>query len=570
MPTFTPTQLIDWLAKNLFLSNSQVDELRAVMATFPDSLALARELLRRDWLTAFQVNQIMRGEHEQLKLDDYQLRERIGEGAMGQVYKAWSVRMRCVVAIKTIRKERVPSALTLERFRREVQAASQLDHPNIAFVRDAGEADGKPYLVMEYIDGFNLTARVKQRGALPVHEAVEYVRQAALGLQHAQDRGVVHRDIKPSNLMVTTLRLGDDTHPIVKILDFGLARYQSEEDAATRLTKLGSLLGTVDYIAPEQAHDARSADIRADIYSLGCSLYFMLTGQPPFLGGSIVERIGPRLLGEPPWVRSLRPEVSPALEGLLRKIMARRPEDRYQTPIEVATALAPFAVPQTEAPASGVVMAMPVSPDAIIVGEVPMALPIGAPPAPITAAIMNQAPPEHPAPFDMPASGLDNMPPRIRPGKKPFPIKIALLAGGGILLLLSLCLGVWLANFLWRGGGNSGSKTGSIEITEAKLSVPDGTLRHLDRKFVLVKFKRSGFRGPVIVKIKNLPDGITCEDKTLDEKDRQTDIALNVSALTKAPLEQTIRVIIESEREGVSAEAPLQIRVVTGKKIKKG
>ena len=360
MATLSPSELLNWLGQYQFLAPPQVDELRPLMPSFPDTMSLAKELIRRDWLTPFQVNQIMKGQQDELVLGSYRLRERIGEGAMGAVFTAWNLRMGRVVAVKTINKELINSAKALERFRREVQTVAQLDHPNIALVRDADEIDGKPYMIMDFIEGFNLSQRVKQVGAMPIGEAVEYIRQAALGLQHAFERGIVHRDIKPANLVVTTTKNNHDPRPLVKILDFGLARYESESDNADRLTQFGHMLGTVDYVAPEQAQNARNADIRADIYGLGCSLFYMLAGQTPFQGNSVLEKLSPRVTDEAPWVRTQRAEVPPALEAVLRTMMARQPDDRYQTPIEVAQALQPFADATPSAAPAGVVMAMPV------------------------------------------------------------------------------------------------------------------------------------------------------------------------------------------------------------------
>jgi serine/threonine protein kinase len=195
------------------------------------------------------------------------------------------------------------------------------------------------FLVMELIDGIYLARLVQQSGPLLIPKACEYIRQAAVGLQHAHEKGLVHRDIKPGNLMVA--RIHPDEPPVIKILDFGLARFESESDHAGRLTQLCKIVGTVDYIAPEQAQDARTADIRADIYSLGCSLFYFLTGEPPFSGKDAVERISARVLGDAQSVRQRRPEVSLALERVLAKMMARNPLDRYQTPGEVAIALRP-------------------------------------------------------------------------------------------------------------------------------------------------------------------------------------------------------------------------------------
>src|SRR5258708_5622980 len=192
---------------------------------------------------------------------------------------------------------------------------------------------------MEDVDGIDLARLVQQSGPLPAPQACEYIRQAAVGLQHAHDKGLVHRDIKPGNLIVC--RPSVDDPPIIKILDFGLARFESESDHSGRLTQLGKVVGTVDYVAPEQAQNARTADIRADIYSLGCTLFYLLTGTAPFRGNDAVERISARVLGDAPAVCKTRPEVSPALESVLGKMMARNPAERYQTPGEVAKALEP-------------------------------------------------------------------------------------------------------------------------------------------------------------------------------------------------------------------------------------
>jgi len=177
MATLSSVEMVAWLEQYQFLTPAQIATVRGLINTFPDIQTVAKELIQRDWLTPFQVNQLLQGKHADLVLGDYRLRERIGVGAMGQVYKAWSLRLQRVVAIKTILQDRVSSKIAMERFRREVQAAAQLAHPNIALVRDAGEENNQTFLVMDFIDGFNLSDRVKKHGALPIPEAVEYARQ---------------------------------------------------------------------------------------------------------------------------------------------------------------------------------------------------------------------------------------------------------------------------------------------------------------------------------------------------------------------------------------------------------
>ncbi len=244
-----------------------------------------------------------------------------------------------LVAIKVIAKDRVANPTAVARFYREVRAVAKLSHPNIVTAFEVNQAGETPFLAMEFVEGIDLAKLVQQSGPLPIARACDYIRQAALGLQHAHEKGLVHRDIKPGNLVVS--RPLPDEPPLIKILDFGLARFESESDQGGRLTQLGKTLGTVDYMAPEQAQNARNADIRADIYSLGCTLFTLLTGKPPFPGEDVAERIGARVLGKVPSVRECRPEVSPVLELVLAKMMARNPAQRYQTPGDVAKALGP-------------------------------------------------------------------------------------------------------------------------------------------------------------------------------------------------------------------------------------
>ena len=564
MASLSPAELLDWLEQNQFLSPPQVEPMRTLLVSFPDSHALARELIRRDWLTPFQVNQILQGKHDFLIVDSYRLRERIGEGAMGQVFKAWQPRVQRIVAIKMILKNLVNSAKALERFRREVEAAGRLEHPNIARVHDAGETDGRPYLVMEFIDGFNLSTHVKLEGALPIHVGVDYVRQTALGLQHAHEQGIVHRDIKPGNLLVLTV----NATRVVKILDFGLARFESEQDDTARLTEVGKLLGTIDYIAPEQAHDARGADIRADIYSLGCTLFYLLTARPPFLGENIVEKLGPRLTGEAPWIRAERPEIAPALEEVIRKMMARRPEDRYQTPLEVAEVLERFAAPlamtlPTTAPAAGpVVMAMPVSTPG---NDVPMAQPI-AKPGRVTAVMMepDAATSVDVAFSDMTASGRDvstgasaatPATPTVSRGSTG---KLAAMLGGGVLLLsLVSCLCV-LGFFFYKDGPSK--KNGTLRITNAKWSTGDKKLIPGNHHHVLVWIERVDFKGPVKVRVKDLPAGVESDTLVLAPNVDSGQVKVTVSFGTE-PITKPVRVYADCEEAGAKAEFPLTLTV---------
>jgi serine/threonine protein kinase len=285
----------------------------------------------------------------------YRVLQVLGTGGMGTVYKAEHRMMDRPVALKVLRAEWTRDADAVERFRREVKAAARLAHPNIVHAYDAEQTGGTHFLVMEFVAGQSLDRVVAAEGSLPVARACDYVRQAALGLQHAFERGMVHRDVKPQNLM----RTPDGT---IKILDFGLARFAREAapapgpPAAARdaengsLTQTGSLMGTPDYMAPEQAGNPHEADIRADIYSLGCTLYFLLAGQAPFPGHTGLDKIMAHIERMPEPVTRLRPDVPVGLACVLERMLAKDPARRYQTPAEVARALEPFTHP-AEAPA---------------------------------------------------------------------------------------------------------------------------------------------------------------------------------------------------------------------------
>jgi len=277
----------------------------------------------------------------------------LGKGGMGEVYKAEHRLMERMVALKVINPKFVGSKQAVERFRREVQAAARLDHAPIVRAHDAEQAGNLHFLVMEYIEGTDL-GQALERGPLPVAEACEYIRQAALGLEHAHERGMVHRDIKPQNLILTRLQ-DSPSHATIKILDFGIASL-SENAAPTinvdepstldsqkpGLTQAGSLMGTPDYMAPEQGRDASAADNRSDIYSLGCTLYALLTGQVPFPGGTADEKILAHVTRPARPLKDFRGDVPAALAKVLEKMMAKDPADRYQTPAAVARALAPY------------------------------------------------------------------------------------------------------------------------------------------------------------------------------------------------------------------------------------
>jgi serine/threonine protein kinase len=306
---------------------------------------LAGELIRRSWLTPFQVNQIFQGRGGDLLFESYVLLERLGEGGMGQVFKARNWKLDRLVALKVIRKDRLHNADAVRRFHREVRAAAQLNHANVVHAYDCGEAGERHFYVMEYVDGIDLAQLVRRNGPLPAEQACECGRQAALGLQHAYERGLVHRDIKPHNLLLARC---SDGKTLIKILDMGLARLEDGSDSldSGTMTREGIVMGTLDYIAPEQARNAHLADTRADLYSLGCTLYFLLAGQPPFHGSTPTEKLLKHQIDEAAPIASLRPDVPASLAAVLERLMAKRPEHRYQTPVETASALAAVAFGQ--------------------------------------------------------------------------------------------------------------------------------------------------------------------------------------------------------------------------------
>jgi serine/threonine protein kinase/formylglycine-generating enzyme required for sulfatase activity len=259
----------------------------------------------------------------------------LGRGGMGVIYLAQHRVMDKPVALKVISPALLDQPSTLARFHAEVKAAGKLDHPNIARALDADQAGNLHFLVMEYVEGLTLAQLLKQQGPLPVAAACRHVHQAAMGLQHAFEQGMVHRDVKPANLMLTP-------QGRVKVMDFGLARLRSEQKDGRGLTQTGAFMGTPEYVAPEQATDARQADTRADVYSLGCTLYALLTGRPPFVADTMVKLVLAHLEKAPVLLHQLRPEVPIELSAVVTQMLAKDPAQRYQTPVEVARALAPF------------------------------------------------------------------------------------------------------------------------------------------------------------------------------------------------------------------------------------
>ncbi len=269
---------------------------------------------------------------------NYEILRELGRGGMGVVYLARHRLSGRLEVLKVMNRELLAHPENRERFRREIHAAASLDHRNVVKMYTASELGGLMVLVMEYVEGQTLADKVKERGPLPVLNACYYVQQVALALQHAFERHMVHRDIKPHNLILAR----DGKNHIVKVLDFGLAKVKSESESDPGITGTGMVLGTPHYMAIEQWFDPAKADIRADIYSLGCTFYYLLTGEMPFDGKSHIEIFQAHQSMEARPLRQLRTDAPEELEAIARKMMAKEPADRFQSPVEVAQALAPI------------------------------------------------------------------------------------------------------------------------------------------------------------------------------------------------------------------------------------
>jgi serine/threonine protein kinase len=335
-----------------------------------DPAQLAERCVNAGLLTFFQVEQLLQGKWRGFSIGKYKVLERIGFGGMGQVYLCEHERMRRRVAVKVLPTTgQEPGAL--ERFEREARAAAAVDHPNIVRAFDIDQ-DGKlHFLVMEYVDGPTLYDLVRQSGPMEITRACHYIRQAALGLHHAHEAGLVHRDIKPSNILV-------DRQGLVKVLDLGLARFRYDHlDSITKRYDDNHVLGTADYVAPEQTHDSHNVDGRADVYGLGCTFYFVLTGRPPFPEGTPTEKLLWHRNRRPEPVQSLRRDLPIGVAVIVEKMMAKQKEQRFQTPLEAAHALAPWTQEAVPPPAEAELP--PLSPAALGAGLPP---PPAKPPTP--------------------------------------------------------------------------------------------------------------------------------------------------------------------------------------------
>lgn len=330
--------------------------------------AMAAQLIEQKLLTPYQTEQLLAGRGDEcLIAGRYRILAKLGEGGMGAVYQAHDAQLDREVAVKILPARSLNDAGAIARFQREARALAKLAHPNIIQAYDSGDDKGRHFLVMEYVDGVNLAAILREQGAIPPTLAADMIYQAAAGLQHAHEKGLVHRDLKPANLLWQLAPMPADRPAcatvdpaqaafqpttsyvppaalrkgIVKILDLGLARFLQDQLGDAPLTQEGVGIGTPDYMAPEQFRNALHADARTDIYGLGCTLYHLISGTVPFPGSSLAEKADAHARKEPMPLEERCPEVPAGLALVVSKMMAKHPRDRFRTAAEVVAALAP-------------------------------------------------------------------------------------------------------------------------------------------------------------------------------------------------------------------------------------
>lgn len=348
---------LELVRRSGLVDNSQLERTLSVLdaehtgETVADSRVMAKRLVDAGLLTDWQTQNLLEGRYKRFFLGKHKLLKHIGTGGMSSVYLAEHVMLRRREAIKVLPQQRVEDSSYLDRFLLEAQAAAKLEHPNIVRTYDIGCEDKTYYIAMEYIEGRDLYQYVKDEGPLQYEVAAKYICQAANGLAHAHEKGLVHRDVKPANLLV-------DAKGTLKLLDLGLVRLETEQASSLTVSHGEEILGTADYISPEQALNSHDVDARADIYSLGCSLYFLLTGSPPFPDGSLAQRLMKHQLEQPKSILEFRPETPHELVKICQKMMAKKRENRYQSALDVRQALLNWLATRSGG-SSGVLMRAP-------------------------------------------------------------------------------------------------------------------------------------------------------------------------------------------------------------------
>jgi serine/threonine-protein kinase len=332
MAIHTVASILELLRDSRLLRAEELCALEGLTTRVREPEELLEGVCGQGWLTRYQIQELVAGRGESLLLGDYLVLAPIGEGGSAHVFKARHRMRETLVALKVMRRSLLPD-VALDRLRCEYEAGARLRHPNIVQILGSGRSGESYFLVTEYVEGRSLAHVLSEQGPLPVGRACDYVRQACLGLEHALEQGLVHRDMKPSNLL---LAAGTG---VVKVLDLGIACFAGELPGAALA------VGTPDYMAPEQVSEPDRADTHADIYALGCTLYHLLTGRPPFPGGSREEKLLRHRQEVSQPVESLRPEVPRELGAIVRTAMAKQPADRFERPQSLANALSAFAEP---------------------------------------------------------------------------------------------------------------------------------------------------------------------------------------------------------------------------------
>lgn len=353
LPSLSLAGFLRNLRDSELFSSEEFARHEAAVGPCADAAAAIRSLVEAQVLTQFQADAIAGGQFEQLRMGNYDILSKLGAGGMGAVFKARHRRMKRIVAVKLLSSEIARQESFVQRFQREVETIAQLSHPNIVMAYDADESEVGHFLVMEFVDGRDLASEVQKSGPLSVAATVDYIAQAAAGLEAAHAKAIVHRDIKPANLMLTV-------DGVVKVADLGLARLTggAADDSAGSfsLTQAGGILGTADYMPPEQALDSTAIDQRADIYSLGCTLYYLLAGKPPYYATSLMALMLQHRDGKIPDLRAVRPEVPLALVSAFERMVAKNPDDRpasMSDVIRLMEAIKPLVKDLTKRPGAG-------------------------------------------------------------------------------------------------------------------------------------------------------------------------------------------------------------------------
>jgi len=345
------TDFLTLLRKSGLLETSQFDAAQQIARKLQSTetaghagapaAAIAEELVQAGLVTRWQSSQLLKGQTGFI-LQQYCLLAPVGKGGMGHVFKARDSKSGAIVAIKVMSRKLMNNQTLVNRFRREIRASSLLNSPHIVRTLDAGRVGKVDFMVMEYVNGDQVDQIAARLPMMPVAMACDIVRQAAIGLQHAHENKMVHRDLKPGNLIVHWSEDGTGT---VRVMDMGLVRLAAEADERTSVTRAGQVMGTPDYMSPEQGWDTATVDIRSDIYSLGCTLFRLLTGKVPFPGDNPLQVLMARCSRDAPSVRSLRADVPEPVDAIVRRMTVRDPALRYQTPEELIQGLAPFSAP---------------------------------------------------------------------------------------------------------------------------------------------------------------------------------------------------------------------------------